>query len=193
MLEKKSFHERIGEVQCEDRAAWRAWLEAHHAEEEGVWLIYWKAATKKATIRWEQAVQEALCFGWIDSTVKPIDDTRHRQVFSPRKPKSVWSAVNKAHVAQLEADGLMTDAGREAIETAKANGSWNLLDDVEALIIPPELEEALRAEGDELFDAFDGLVKSKKKQALYRLFLAKREPTRKKRIVEIVEQCKQMS
>lgn len=192
MTEKKSFHERLNEVYCEDRASWRAWLEENHEDQEGVWLVYWKVATKKPSIRWEDAVREALCFGWIDSTVKPIDDARHRQVFSPRKKKSVWSAVNKAYVEELEADGLMTRAGRAVIDTAKANGSWNLLDDVEALVIPQELEDALRTESDALFEVFDGLVKSKKKQALYRLFLAKREPTRLKRIAEIVEQCREL-
>ncbi len=183
---KKSFHERLGEVMCEDRAAWRDWLEANHAEEEGVWLVYWRVSTKKPSIRWEDAVREALCFGWIDSTMKPIDDERYRQVFSPRKPKSVWSAVNKGYIEELEADGLMTDAGRAKIDAAKKDGSWTLLDDVEALVIPQELEEALRAESDALFETFEALGKSKKKQALYRLFLAKRPATRQKRIAEII-------
>ena len=192
VTKKQSFHERLGEVYCEDRAAWRRWLEANHEEEEGVWLVYWKVATKEPSIRWEDAVREALCFGWIDSTIQPLDARRHRQVFSPRKAKSVWSAVNKGYIKELEADGLICEAGRAKIDAAKADGSWNALDDVEALIIPQELEDALRAESDALFDAFNALGKTKKKQALYRLFLAKREPTRAKRIREIVEQCAQL-
>jgi uncharacterized protein YdeI (YjbR/CyaY-like superfamily) len=184
--QKKSFHERLDEVMCEDRAAWRAWLDANHDSEEGVWLVYWRVSTGKPSIRWEGAVQEALCYGWIDSTKKPIDEERYRQVFSPRKKKSAWSAVNKAYIIDLEADGLMTQAGRDKIEAAVADGSWTLIDDVEALVIPQELERALRAQSDALFEKFDALGKSKKKSALYRLFLAKRAPTRQKRIDEII-------
>lgn len=188
--EKKSFHDRLGEVMCEDRVAWRAWLEANHEAEEGVWLVYWRVSTGNPSIRWEEAVQEALCFGWIDSTMKPIDEERYRQVFSPRKPKSVWSAVNKGYITQLEADGLMMQAGRDKIEAAMADGSWTLLDDVEALVIPEELERALREHSDALFETFEALGKTKKKSALYRLFLAKRPATRQKRIDEIIADLK---
>lgn len=190
MAEKKRFHDRLGEVMSEDRATWRAWLDANHDSEEGVWLVYWRVSTGNPSIRWEGAVQEALCYGWIDSTKKSIDGERYKQVFSPRKKKSVWSAVNKAYIIELEADGLMMQAGRAKIEAAVADGSWTLLDDVEALVIPQELERALRAQSDALFEKFDALGKSKKKGALYRFFQAKRAPTRQKRIDEIIAELK---
>ena len=110
-------------VQPGDRAEWRAWLTANHAESGGVWLVTWKRGTGRPTVSYDHAVEEALCFGWIDSVMNRLDDERLMQWFAPRKPKSMWARSNKERVARLEAAGLMTDAGRAAVELARSNGS----------------------------------------------------------------------
>jgi uncharacterized protein YdeI (YjbR/CyaY-like superfamily) len=127
-----------------------------------------------------------LCFGWIDSIKKKLDDERSIQFFSKRKPKSTWSKINKEKVMRLMEAGLMAQAGITCIEVAKENGSWNLLDSVEALIIPTDLEQALKAKVN-AFDFFIGLSKSTKKAMLQWLVLAKRAETRQSRINEIAE------
>ena len=128
---------------AESRAAWRAWLVEHHGTERGVWLCSWKAATGRPTCAYADAVEEALCFGWIDSTVNTLDDERGLQLMTPRKPKSSWTRLNRQRVAELEAAGLMTDAGRRVVEAAQASGWWTLYDTVEDLIEPPGLAAAL--------------------------------------------------
>ena len=130
---------------AESRAAWRAWLVEHHGTERGVWLCSWKAATGRPTCAYADAVEEALCFGWIDSTVNTLDDERGLQLMTPRKPKSSWTRLNRQRVAEMEAAGLMTDAGRRVVEAAQASGWWTLYDTVEDLIEPPELAAALDA------------------------------------------------
>ena len=138
-----SFDSTLREIHPKTRAGWRSWLEKNHATSDGVWLIYYRASTGKRRLSWEDAVREALCFGWIDSKVKPIDDTRYKQIFTPRKPRSVWSKINKQYVAELIEAGSMTDAGLRAIDVAKKNGAWSLLEPVDALIVPADLESAL--------------------------------------------------
>ena len=133
----------------------------------------------------DEAILEALCFGWIDSKRLPLDGDRYRQAFTPRKPMSTWSKINKERVERLIRDGSMTDAGLAAIHIAKANGSWASLDAVEALSIPDDLAAALAA--DPIAHAnFDGYPPSVKKLALHRLAGAKRPETRSRRIVDIV-------
>jgi uncharacterized protein YdeI (YjbR/CyaY-like superfamily) len=133
-------------------------------------------------------VEEALCFGWIDSTRRPLDKERFLQFFSKRKPKGTWSKVNKEKVKQLIADGLMTKAGLESIETAKQNGAWTILDTVEELTIPKDLEKEFKAHpGSKKY--FMSLSKSVKKMMLHWLVMAKRPETRQKRITEIAEQA----
>ena len=129
-------------VHAEDRAAWRAWLEANHAAATGVWLVSWRKG-HGPRVEYEDAVEEALCFGWIDSQGGNLDERRSRQYFAPRKPTSGWAATNKARIERLIADGRMAPAGLAAIERAKANGSWTLLDDVEQGRIPDDLAAAL--------------------------------------------------
>jgi uncharacterized protein YdeI (YjbR/CyaY-like superfamily) len=169
---------------------WRQWLAENHSSKQSVWLVYYKKKTKISSISWSEAVDEALCFGWIDSTAKPIDEHTYRQFFTKRKPKSVWSKVNKDKIMQLTKAGLMAEAGHKIIEIAKQNGSWAILDEVEALIIPDDLEIAFQINSG-LKELFLSLSKSARKAYLYRLVLAKRPETRQKRIKEIIEELLQ--
>ena len=133
-------------VDVPDRAAWRAWLEAHHAQPDGVWVLMRKQATGDAgRLRYDESVEEALCFGWVDSRAGKLDATRYLQFFSPRR-EGGWSRPNKERVARLRAAGRMAPAGLAAIEAAEADGSWTALDDVEELVEPDELAAALDAE-----------------------------------------------
>ncbi len=165
---------------------WREWLKENHEKEQNVWVVFYKKASGKPTITWSESVDEALCFGWIDSKKISIDSEKSHQFFSKRKAKSTWSKINKDKVDRLIAGGLMTKAGLESIELAKQNGSWTILDTVDALIIPDDLEKAL-AKYPEAMDFFLGLSKSIKKIMLYWLVSAKRPETREKRIAEIAE------
>ena len=137
-------------VRADDRATWRAWLEANHAGTRGAWLVLWRprsarARSGPAVLDYEGAVEEALCFGWVDSTGGAIDDERTRLYFAPRKPRSGWAATNKARIERLIEEGRMAPAGSAAIERAKANGSWEILDSAERLEVPDDLAAALAA------------------------------------------------
>jgi uncharacterized protein YdeI (YjbR/CyaY-like superfamily) len=168
------------------RQEWRNWLQDNHAKKQSVWLIYYKKKSNVSTILYSDAVDEALCFGWIDSKSKPIDEHKFMQFFSKRKEKSVWSKVNKEKIERLTNEGLMTNAGYEIIEKAKQNGSWNILDEAEALHIPEDLEgEFDKRPNAKLY--FLSLSRSDKRNILQWLILAKRQETREKRITEIVE------
>jgi uncharacterized protein YdeI (YjbR/CyaY-like superfamily) len=164
---------------------WREWLQAHHATRQSVWLVYYKKAANQPSLTWSQAVDEALCFGWIDSQAKPLDGERYQQYFSRRKPTSGWSKVNKEKVAQLIAEGQMTAAGLTSIEIAQQNGSWALLDEATALVLPADLAQELQK--DPAAQAyFSSLNKSTKRSMLQWLALAKRPATRQRRLLEIV-------
>jgi uncharacterized protein YdeI (YjbR/CyaY-like superfamily) len=164
--------------------AWRTWLGKHHAKKQSVWIVCYKKSAGKPTISWSEAVDEALCFGWIDSTRKSLDHEKFIQFFCRRKPKSNWSKINKAKVEQLIAEGRMTPAGLESIAVAKKNGSWTNLDEAETLEIPADLEKAFRSnKGSKEF--FLGLSNSVRKMMLQWIHLAKREETRAKRIKEL--------
>lgn len=167
------------------REEWRSWLAEHHASARGVWLVYHKKTAGKPTVSYDAAVEEALCFGWIDSKTQRVDEERYRQVFTPRKPGSVWSALNKQRIEALVAAGLMTAAGLVLVEAAKADGSWTLLDASEALQIPPDLEAALAADAEALrcFEAFPAGVR---KRTLQWVLDARREETRARRVEEVV-------
>ena len=113
----------------ESTQQWRAWLQENHDTENAVWVIFYKNKSQNPIISWSDAVDEALCFGWIDSIAKPIDEEKFMRFFSRRKPKSVWSRINKQKVERLISAGLMTKKGIESIEVARENGSWTILDD----------------------------------------------------------------
>lgn len=173
-----------------DKQQWRAWLQENHEKEPSVWLIYYKMKSGMSTLSWSDAVDEALCFGWIDSTRKTLDDEKFMQFFCKRKPKSGWSKINKEKIERLTAEGWMAPAGLKAIEIAKENGSWALLDEVEKMTIPEDLEKALKDHpGAEAF--FGGLTKSVTKMMLHWVVTAKRPETRQKRINEIAESAAQ--
>jgi uncharacterized protein YdeI (YjbR/CyaY-like superfamily) len=175
----------IVRIYAADRTAWRSWLETHGETSAAVWLVYFKKGSGQPSITWNEAVEEALCFGWIDSKAKPVDDLRYMQYFSPRKPKSVWSKINKASVERLVAGGLMREPGLRAIERAKANGSWSALDDVEALVIPNDLAAAFAA-APGTRDGFDALSRTNRRNILQRIATAKRPDTRARRIAAAV-------
>jgi len=162
---------------------WRAWLAEHGTREQGVWLVQHKARTGKPAIGYEAAVCEALCFGWVDSTYRRIDDERGAIWWSPRRKGSLWARSNKDRVARLEAEGHMTATGRAAIERAKADGSWTTLEPVEALIVPDDLAAAFEARpGSEA--RWRDLTPSAQRAFLVWVYTAKREPTRAKRVAE---------
>jgi uncharacterized protein YdeI (YjbR/CyaY-like superfamily) len=169
-----------------NRKEWREWLQENHDKKQSVWLIYNKKKSNVPTLIYSEAVDEALCFGWIDSKAKPIDQHTFMQFFSKRKEKSVWSKVNKEKIERLAKEGLITKAGYEIIETAKQNGSWSILDQAEALIIPDELEIEFQIRPNAK-EYFLSLSRSDKRNILQWLVLAKRKETREKRITEIVE------
>jgi len=173
-----------------NKEQWREWLQEHHENEKSVWLVFYKNKSGNPTITWSDAVDEALCFGWIDSIAKPVDDEKFVRFFSKRKTNSAWSAVNKEKVQRLIASGLMTKAGFNSIETAKQNGSWALLDEVEALSIPMDLEQEFEKRPTAK-SYFESLSKSDKKNILQWIVLAKRAETRQKRLTEIAELAEQ--
>ncbi len=167
---------------------WREWLLAHHATARGVWLVYYKKAAGQPSLSWSQAVDEALCFGWIDSQAKPLDAQRYQQFFSPRKPASGWSRINKQKVEHLTAAGRMAPAGLASVAVAQQNGAWALLDEVEALRLPPDLAQAF-AEQPAAGEYFARLSRTAKRSLLLGLVLARQAPTRQRRIAAILAQA----
>lgn len=173
-------------VDVAGRAEWRAWLKKHHRRSEGIWLMRWKKARPDKYMGYDAIVEEALCFGWIDATARPLDHERSLILVCPRKPKSMWSRVNKDRVERLIAQKRMAVAGLKAIETAKANGSWTTLDAVETLEVPADLAKAL-AKNKVAKKHFDAFPPSARKYALWWVGSAKTEATRNKRIAQVVE------
>ena len=165
------------------REAWRGWLEANHARPDGAWLVTFKRATGQPRVEYEEAVEEALCFGWVDSKANALDEARSILWFAPRKKGSGWSKPNKERIERLLAAGKMTPAGLAKVEAAKADGSWTLLDDVEQLIIPPDLLAALAA-APPAAENFDAFPRSVKRGILEWITQAKRAETRAARVAE---------
>jgi uncharacterized protein YdeI (YjbR/CyaY-like superfamily) len=168
-----------------DREEWRRWLAANHTVAPGVWLVTFKPSTGKPRPTYDEVVEEALCFGWIDSVAGTVDDERTMLLITPRKRGSPWSKLNKARIEQLIANGLMTAAGLAKIEAAKADGSWTLYDAIEALEVPPDLSEALDRDP-AARRGFDAFSPSNKKQVLWWVASAKRGATRADRIATLV-------
>jgi len=170
----------------DDKNDWRKWLELNHNKKEAIWLIFYKKKSPIYNLSWSESVDEALCFGWIDSVKRTIDTEKYKQYFSKRKVKSNWSKINKDKVKILIEQGLMEEEGYKSIKIAKENGSWTILDEVEALVIPEDLkEEFAKYKGS--MEYFDSLSKSVKKILLDWVVSAKRKETKQKRILEIVE------
>ena len=170
-------------VDAKTLAEWRRWLRDHHAKERGAWLVSYRRVTGKPAVEYDDAVREALCWGWIDSVVKPLDEERTISLYTPRKAGSGWSRSNKERLKTLIAEGRMSAAGLAKVEAAKKDGSWTLLDSVEALTVPPDLKNALGAAGMKRFDA---LTAGRKREHLTALVTAKRPETRAKRVADIV-------
>lgn len=171
-------------------AEWRDWLHQNHDQSTGVDLVFYRVNSGRDSMRWEDAVQVAICYGWIDSTVRKIDDEARKQRFSPRKDKSVWSKLNKTYIEQLTEANLMHESGLRRIEVAKQNGSWESLDGVESGTMPEDLEKAFR-KNPKAFENYNNFSPSYRKSYLYWLNQAKREETRKARITEIIRLCKE--
>lgn len=167
---------------------WREWLHENHSNHKSIELIFYRVGSEFESMRWEEAVQVALCYGWIDSTVRKLDEERRKQTFGPRKDKSVWSKLNKTYIEKLIAENLMHESGLTKIEIAKQNGSWSSLDTVENHEIPEDLQLAFNA-NKTAFENYQNFSPSYRKSYLYWLNHAKREATRKSRIGEIVRLC----
>lgn len=176
--------EKIDIFYAQNADEWRAWLEKNHAHKQGVWLVFHNKKSEKKSVSWSDSVTEALCFGWIDSKKVKIDAFTSHQYFGKRKEKSTWSKINKEKIEKLTAEGKMTEAGFKSIEIAKENGSWTILDEVENLIIPPDLEAAF-AEYAEAKNYFTSLSKSAQKVLLSWIVLAQLPTTRQNRISQI--------
>ena len=175
-------------VQPDTVAGWRAWLEEHHASASGVWLVSWKKHTGRPTVSYDDAVTEALAFGWVDSKALRLDEDRSMLWFSRRRPASGWSRPNKVRVARLLAEGRMAPAGQAAIDAAERNGAWSLLDDVEDLVVPDDLAAELdRHPGARR--TWDGFPRSVRRSLLEWIVLAKRPETRRARIAETAEKA----
>ena len=173
-------------VHADDRATWRSWLEANHATSNGAWLVTWRARSGRVSLDYESAVEEALCFGWVDSTAGRIDDDRGKLYFAPRKARSGWAATNKVRIERLLAQGRMAPAGLAAIERARANGSWEILDSVERLEVPDDLGAALASRPSAALN-FAAFPPTARKQMLAWVAFAVRPETRAARVVAIME------
>jgi uncharacterized protein YdeI (YjbR/CyaY-like superfamily) len=173
----------LPQIEVTSRAQLRAWLASHHATSGSIWLITWKKQTPDRHVPYSAIVEEALCFGWVDSLPRKLDAERTMLLLSARKLASAWSAANKARVEQLLIDGRMEKAGLAAVNFAKADGSWSFLDDVERLEVPTDLAEALAAypAAEEHFAAFP---RSVRRGILEWIKQARRTDTRAKRIAE---------
>jgi uncharacterized protein YdeI (YjbR/CyaY-like superfamily) len=178
----KDRYERVHPL---SRAEWRAWLVANHATAPGIWFVAYKQGTGKPRVTYDELVEEALCFGWVDSLGRRLDEERTMLLVTPRKAKSGWSRPNKERISRLEAQGLIAPAGAAKIAAAKADGSWDLLDTVEALEVPPDLAAALAADAGAAA-GFAAFAPSVQKPLLLWLVTARRPETRRRRIEEIV-------
>ena len=173
------------QFQPSSRAAWRQWLAEHHASAPGVWLVYCKKASGLPSLSYAEAVEEALCFGWIDSHPRKLDAERSQQLYTPRRPRSGWSKVNKERLALLDAAGLLMPAGRAAIARARQNGAWESLDAAEAGEVPSDLAAALAADA-AAARYFAAFAPSARKMLLSWVLGAKRPETRARRVAETV-------
>ena len=173
-------------VQPKSSAALRRWLTKHHDTSTGVWIVSYTKSSGKPRLEYEAIVLELLCFGWVDSTARKIDDDRSAIYCAPRKKGGTWAATNKARIKRLEAEGLMTPAGRAVITQAKKDGSWTILDPVEALEVPDDLAAAF-AQHSDAAARYESLGKSAKKQVLWSVIGAKRPETRAARVQRFIQ------
>jgi len=177
-------------IHTKSRTEWRKWLEQNHTRKEGVWLISYKKATGKPRVDYDQSVEEALCFGWIDSKGNKLDDERSMVWFAPLKAGTGWSKLNKDRVEKLIKAKLMAPAGLAKVNAAKQDGSWNALDSVDALDIPSDLAEAF-SKNETARGYFEAFPRSAKRAILEWISNAKKPETRAKRVEETVTKAEQ--
>jgi uncharacterized protein YdeI (YjbR/CyaY-like superfamily) len=171
-----------------NRAEWRAWLKGHHHQSTETWLVFFKKGVRQGSLTLDEAVQEALCFGWIDGKLRSLDQARYSVRFTPRRANSVWSISNIQRVEKLIQEGLMTEAGMEKIEQGRRSGQWEAAISRERTdLIPPDLAKALRRKKGALA-AYRNLTDSRKKQLLHWILTAKKPETRISRIQAIVRE-----
>ncbi|RPJ19139.1 MAG: hypothetical protein EHM35_21065 [Planctomycetaceae bacterium] len=176
-----------GQRHFDGRDEWRAWLAENHQAAKELWLIIYKKHAGRAGLTYVEALEEALCFGWIDGILKRIDDEKHTVRFTPRRKNSIWSEHNKKRVRKLIKDGRMMDAGLAKIREAKANGQWDKAAQREDIsVVPAELIEAL-ARNEKARLNFEALAPSYRKQFIYWVAFAKQDETRRKRVDETIE------
>jgi uncharacterized protein YdeI (YjbR/CyaY-like superfamily) len=169
-----------------DRDEWREWLKENHESKKEVWLVYYKKRTGKASVPYDDSVEEALCFGWVDSIVKKLDEETFARKFTPRKGESRWSGANKKRVLEMIEQGKMAEAGLKRIKDAKASGEWSKVREApKGLVIPSCLKEAL-AMDEKASHYFDKLAYSYKRQAVAWIASAKKEETRERRVAEVI-------
>lgn len=180
--------DELEQVQIETRAQWRAWLRRNHGRSPGIWLVTWKRGSGHPTVGYGDIVEEALCFGWVDSTPGRVDALRSRRLLTPRKPGSSWSRLNRERVERLVADGLMTRAGLAVVDVAKADGSWSRLDEVEDLVVPDDLGAAFRRHRGSRAN-WDAFPRFTKRAILEWIQSAKRPETRARRVEETAEKA----
>ena len=175
-------------LELEDRTAWRDWLAANHDRESEVWLVYYKTASGIPSIQYKESLDEALCYGWVDSLIKKIDEQRYARKFTPRKDDSKWSLVNKKRVEQLIQEGRMAEPGMKKVEAARRSGSWDSPGQQPKLdfTVPEEFAKALK-NNPQAQSAFDGLAVTYQKQYLAWIITAKRPETKRKRIAESIQ------
>ena len=177
----------LPELLLPDAPAWRAWLAEHHTDPTGVWLVLHKKGGDVTTLTYVQAVEEALCFGWIDGQGRRRDDDASYQRWTPRRARSIWSARNVGHIARLEMEGRMTDAGRAEVERAKADGRWDAAYGSQATVeVPEDLAAAIAASPDAQA-WFDVLTGTNRFALYFRVTQAKRPETRARRIADLVD------
>lgn len=174
------------QVEITSRVQWRQWLQEHHASSGGIWLIRYKKAQGDMHLPYNDVVEEALCFGWVDGQARALDETRSQLLLTPRKRRSAWSAVNKKRVADLIASGNMTKAGLEKIEAAKADGSWQKLEQSDALTESADLKAAFK-KSKAARKNWDAFPPSARKATLEWIYAARRDETRAVRIKETVD------
>jgi uncharacterized protein YdeI (YjbR/CyaY-like superfamily) len=181
-------HETAERVHAESAVAWRTWLEANHERPNGVWLVSWKTATGRPRMTYEESVVEALAFGWVDSTARTLDDERAMLWFAPRRRGSGWARPNKQRIERLEREGRLAPAGRAAVERAKADGSWTLLDAVEDLIVPDDLAAAFE-EQPGAAEQWEAFPRSARRAILEWIVQARTPETRRRRITEAADKA----
>lgn len=187
---KRGFKDALPDVVCETRDAWRDWLGANHATSAGIWLVINKKGSGRSVLAYDDLVEEALCFGWVDSVPNRLDETRYRLMVTPRKPGSVWSAANKARIERLLAKGLMAPSGLAILAAARADGSWDALAASDSLTPPEDLAAAFAA-APEALAQFEKFSPSSRKNILQYVLSAKKPETRARRVAETVDLARQ--